>query len=328
MPVRVGNWRLPTRAKFKYPMTKTPEKNVAALPEEIWEEIAFFTCADGGKTASALLRVSRAVAHGAELHVYTFVSLTGPHSIESFTNNIAQHPDRCTRVRALFIAERDDGGRQAAAVLRERRDIADKLPQLLSLVSPYLYSLALIRDNHFGVSADFFTNIFLSVPLPALRFLILRTPGYREIEDIRALHGLTHLYISVPNRHDYNRTNPLDIVAIAATRLPSIERITLSVVKSISITVPNRIREALSEALTREGAQSLVDMTGTARSNRPVGFTIYLQEAHKVIPKDVDFGELEQDAHSNVQLEGLGGEEWDLKVHELPECLIEDTSRG
>jgi hypothetical protein len=312
----VRNKRIPARAKIKCTITDT-SKNVPGLPSEIWEKIAFFACTDLGKTAAVLLRVSRTVAQGAELHAYTVVTLIGPRSITSFRNDIARHRNRRARVRALFVAEKDEGGRDVLAVIRERKEMAKHLRPLLMLVSSSLKSLALI---------NFIPRALSSVPLPALRSLTIRGPGYHTIEDICALYTLTHLHVHVHDRYGFklfSRANPLEAIPIATTRMPSIECVTLSMTKSISQAI-----FYLATSLQKERAHCFRDRTSNAQSNRPVRFTVLDNSGCKRTGVACYHVQTRSDVQFKERLEREAGEGWDFRIIEMPEPLKKDTPEG
>jgi hypothetical protein len=181
------------------------------LPPEIWTEIAYFACTDGGKTAASLLRVSKSSSEGARIHAYTTVALTGRHSVEWFLNRVTHlSSTQRARIQDLYICQpalesdvsQDINSEGNKPVIFNTDPPMDALLQLLiPLVSPTLRSLALVTfsDDHYSAKTSPMHALTIT-PLHALRHLTLHAVNQQSIpRSSLSLPAVTHLHVSCQN---------------------------------------------------------------------------------------------------------------------------------
>jgi hypothetical protein len=181
------------------------------LPPEIWTEIAYFACTDGGKTAVSLLRVSKSISEAALIHAYTTVALTGTRSVQLFLNLVTDlTPTQRARIRDIYICQpalESDVSQDINAegnnsiISNPDRPMGRLLQFLMPLVSPTMRSLALVTFSDVHRSADSsLMHALTIVPLHALRHLTFHTIDHSSMpRSSLPLPAVTHLHASCRN---------------------------------------------------------------------------------------------------------------------------------
>jgi hypothetical protein len=207
------------------------------LPPEIWTEIAYFACTDGGKTAASLLRVSKSISEGALIHAYTTVALTGRRSVQLFLNRVINLTStQRARIRDLYICQppvksyvsRDTNAEGNRSIFSNPDTPMSLLFEpLLPLLSPTLRSLALITFSNRGYSTEDSPMRALNItPLNALRHLTFHAMSYQSMPRFTLpLPAVTHLHASWRNYTHIKLA--LNAVTYLAEPMPHLSHLTL-----------------------------------------------------------------------------------------------------
>jgi hypothetical protein len=202
------------------------------LPLELWNEIAFFACRDGGRTATSLLLVSKAIARAAEEHVYSIVALMGRRAVESFLALLAGLPPvRRARIHAVFVY---DGNPTSSSVIRKAGDTTtpqitwrELMVRLVALVSSSLHTLALISNMSHVSHAHMFTML-KSLSLPALQSLTLRGDYPFLLMAGAKFPALDHLHVHVPNGESAILRAERFVIGAVSLATPRLRHLSLS----------------------------------------------------------------------------------------------------